>query len=201
MSNNVVNVFTVHAADSAAIADQLAQLQAELSASGALHSGRTVWEPRNEEPLRFISAWVPDDHLHELLVRRLAAVCPAVIVENAYCEEFLQAVGVQLFCLQNDAIKSIVVDQNLAATEELATAAELERCEADLNRYRGDDERYDLAFDEYIAASRQHEDNRQLYIVRHQEHCRQKAFVELHSNGPTSVAPLVDTGGHDAPAA
>ena len=200
MSNNVVNVFTVYAADSVAIADQLAQLEAELSATGALHSSRTVWEPRNEEPLRFISAWGPDDDLHELLVRRLAAVDPAVIVENAYCEEFFQAVGVQLSRWGNDAIKSVVVGQDLSATE-VAKAAELERCEADLVRYQGDDKRYELAFDEYIAASRQYEDSRQLHIDMHQEHCRQKAFVELHSNVPTGVALLANAGEHNAPAA
>ena len=200
MSNNVVNVFTVHATNSVVIAEELARIQTELSASDPLQSSRTVWEPRDEKPLRFISAWGPDDDLHELLLRRLAGVDPAVIVENAYSEEFLQAVGVQLSRWETGAIKSVVVDQDLSATE-LAGAAELERCEADLVRYQGDDERYELAFDEYIAASRTYEDSRQLFIDEHQEQCRQQAFAELQMDGPVSAATLVDAGEHNAPAA
>jgi hypothetical protein len=186
MSNNVINVFTAYGYTSA-IDEELTHVQAELKASAAdLGSPRTVWEPTENEPLRFISAWGPDTHLQEQLLRRLAAVDAAVIVENAYCEEFLQAVGVQLSWLENGEIKSVIIDGELSANH-LPEAEELARCEAELERLENDSEPSDLSFDEYIAARGQFDESIELFVEDYQEECRLHAFSQLTSVAEDAV--------------
>jgi hypothetical protein len=176
MSNNVINVFTAYGHTSG-IDEELARVQAELKASAAdLGSPRTVWEPTENEPLRFVSAWGPDTDLHERLVRRLAAVDADVIVENAYCEEFLQAVGVQLSWLENGEIKSVIIDGELSANH-LPAANELARCEAELERLEEDSELCDLAFDHYNTALGEFEDSVDFLAATYHEQCRQAAFA------------------------
>lgn len=74
---------------------------------------RTMRDPDNDDPCRFISAWAPDFDLQDHLVRRLAIIDPTVRLANIYREEFLQAVGTRVAWVSSSGIESTTVNYDL----------------------------------------------------------------------------------------